>query len=226
MDFLRLHSFEINPKEAIELQSKLKSRISLKPLKAFPSVVAGVDTSFEKGSSKAYYAIVVLELPSLQEKEVVVGSVEMRFPYIPGLLAFRELPVLLEGFKRLQTVPDVIICDGHGIAHPRRMGLASHLGLWLDLPTIGCAKKILKGTWKMPEKKAGSHSLIELHGEVVGLVLRTKKKCNPVFVSPGHKIDLEDSLRVIQACLHRYKLPEPTRLAHLYANQHRKGEFP
>lgn len=226
------HPWNVSPYEAIKLQEKLRRRIILK--KNFSEVkrITGADISFSKGSNRAYAAVVIFSFPGnrrldeasearrqleILEEQHAIGN--LSFPYIPGLLTFREGPLLIEAFKKIKIEPDVIIFDGQGIAHPKRLGLATHMGILLDKPTIGCAKSRLIGTYKEPEKKIGSHSLLRDDGEIIGAVLRTREDVSPVFVSPGHRIDLKSSIEIVLECLRGYRLPEPTRQAHLLVNR-------
>ncbi|HZC76226.1 MAG TPA: deoxyribonuclease V, partial [Ktedonobacterales bacterium] len=172
--------------------------------------VAGVDVSYgEVGRA----AVVVLSFPALEVLEEVAFEGAARFPYVPGLLSFREGPLALAALERVQTRPDVLMFDGQGYAHPRRLGLASHLGVYLDMPSIGAAKSRLVGTYVEPGPNIGDRSPLVHRGEVVGVALRTKPRTNPLFVSAGHKLDLETAVAVVLRCLRGYRLPEPTRLA-------------
>jgi len=213
------HSWNVSPQEASKLQEELRKRIILK--KDFSKIkkIAGADISFSKGSNRTYTAVIVFSFPELKilEEEYTIGS--LSFPYIPGLLTFREGPLLVEAFKKIKIEPDVIIFDGQGIAHPKRLGLATHMGILLDKPTIGCAKSKLIGTYQEPEKGKGFYSLLKDSGEVIGAVLRTKEDVSPVFVSPGHKIDLKSAIEIVLKCLRGYRLPEPTRQAHILVNK-------
>jgi len=156
----------------------------------------------------------------LREKVIIEGGPDkVRFPYIPGYLSFREIPLLLKTFEKVQTIPDVVLLDGHGIAHPRGIGLASHVGLFLDLPTVGCAKNLLVGEFSPPDKTKGSYSIVKFGEKEVGWVLRTRDNVKPIFVSPGHKIGFEKSLGVVLKCCVEYRFPEPLRQAHILANQ-------
>ena len=216
-------TFPSTVSEAIQLQRELAQKLQFPPLQNPPNWVAGVDISQSK-QGRAYYAIVVLEYSTMQEVERVAGSGELTWPYIPGLLAFREIPLLLEGFQQLHHKVEVILCDGHGISHPRSLGIASHLGVLLGIPTIGCAKKVLVGTFDPVGEEVGSKSALRHKGKLVGYAYRSRKRCRPIFISPGHLINLQSALCVVEHCLRGYKLPEPTRLAHLYANRKRKEE--
>jgi deoxyribonuclease V len=177
--------------------------------------VAGADVSYVKGGSDIYAAVLVFSFPGLKLLDKILVADRVTFPYIPGLLSFREAPVLTKAFEKMRDKPDVIIFDGQGIAHPRRMGLASHMGLILDCPTIGCAKTRLVGTHSPVPEERGSCAILEEQGEVVGSVLRTRSRVKPVYVSPGHRITVEESIHLVLGCCKGYKLPEPTRQAHI-----------
>lgn len=227
MEILDLHPWDITPKEAVALQRELASRIvadrSL-PLTEVDSV-AGVDVSMEKHGSTVFAAVVVLSWPFLKVIEMATHVAEAAFPYVPGLLAFREIPPLLQCFAALERTPSVVLTDGHGIAHPRGMGIASHLGLFLNVPTVGCAKTVLSGTYEEPAPERGSVApLVDKEGSEIGRVVRTKRKVKPVFVSVGHLIDLDSSAELVLACSTKYRLPEPTRQAHIHANRMRVSQ--
>jgi deoxyribonuclease V len=184
--------------------------------------VAGVDVSYEKHGDLFFAAVVVLSFPELESVEEAFAASRVTFPYIPGLLSFRELPVVLEAFRSLRTVPDAVLVDGQGIAHPRRLGIASHLGLWLDLPTVGCAKSRLCGEHPPPGTRRGDQVPLTLDGERIGTVLTTRDRVKPLFVSPGHKTDIAAATELALACARRYRMPEPTRLAHHLTNKLRR----
>ena len=194
--------------EAIEIQKKLRDRV-LRTGSLRPRIVAGADVSYKGEVARAVFVV----MRDLQLLEKVVVDEPIPFPYIPGLLSFREIPPLLSAWKRLRTRPDVIIVDGQGIAHPRRLGIASHLGLVLDVPTIGCAKSRLCGEHEEPRRERGAWTPLVHKGEPVGVALRTREGCNVVFVSTGHRIGLKSAISVVLACAPRYRLPEPQRLA-------------
>jgi len=210
-----LHPWNLTPKEAITLQKQLACRVAVKPLPERITLVAGADVGYSSRYQAAVAALATFTYPGLQFRELVQFSGEIAYPYRPGLLSFRELPLLLKAFQLLQGQPDVVLCDGQGIAHPRRLGLASHLGLWLDLPTVGCAKtRLVGGHGKVGPKKGQYRSLMHRH-ERIGVVLRTRTKVKPLYVSPGHLADFESSRRLVMRCCSKYRLPEPIRKAHL-----------
>lgn len=215
---------DISPGEAVEIQNKLRTKIETKPLHKAPDTVAGADISFDRGSGTVHAAIIVL---SFSDLEPVAGSLvtsRMSFPYIPGLLAFREMPALLKAWDQLPQIPDVLIMDGHGLAHPRRMGIATHFGIEVDHPTMGCAKNILIGTHQEVGMEKGATSDLMDEGEKVGLVLRSRTNVNPVYISPGHKLSFKNTYDILMQVLTKYKLPKTTRLAHRWANKLRKGD--
>ncbi|QQS45795.1 MAG: deoxyribonuclease V [Acidobacteriota bacterium] len=221
MPLPRLHDWEMTPKEAIALQNRLRDRVRLQPLERPIRAVAGADISFNRFSDRIFAGIVVLGLPGLEIIESSGMRSRARFPYIPGLLSFRELPALLEAWEKLETRPDALILDGQGLAHPRRFGIACHAGLWLGIPTVGCAKSILVGKHDELGQEAGSRTPLIDKDERIGVALRTKKKVAPVFVSPGHLIDMNGAVDLVLRCLTRYRLPETTRQAHLMVNRMR-----
>jgi len=214
-----LHSWDLTPGEAIEVQQRLRNLVRLQPLARPVSAIAGADISFNKFSETVYAGIVVLSLPDLRIIESEGVRSVAKFPYVPGLLSFRETPPLLEAWEKLKTKPDVLMLDGQGIAHPRRFGIACHVGLLLDLPTIGCAKSILVGRYGELGLEAGSRSPLVDRGEQVGVALRTKNKVSPVYVSPGHLIDLDSAVDLVLRSTGKYRQPEPTRQAHLLVNR-------
>jgi deoxyribonuclease V len=209
----------ITPSEAVALQKELRDKVQLTPLQHPVKTVAGADISFNKFSEIVYACIIVLSYPDMKPIAQTGVVTSTKFPYIPGLLGFREVPALVEAWNKLDTKPDVLILDGHGIAHPRRMGIATHFGLVAHTPTLGCAKSLLTGKYEEPGSTPGSISPLTDKGEVIGQVLRTKLKCKPVYISPGHLITLEQSVEIIRQCIGRYRIPEPTRMAHILVNQ-------
>lgn len=219
-----LHSWDLTPSEAIAVQQELRSLVRIQPLAREVNTIAGADISFNKFSEVIYSGIVVLSLPDLRVIESVGIRSTSKFPYVPGLLSFREAPSLLEVWERLETKPDVLMLDGQGIAHPRRLGIASHIGVLLDWPTIGCAKSILVGRHGDLPPEAGSRTPLIDRGEQVGVTLRTKKNVSPVYVSPGHLIDMDSAVDLVLRSVTKYRQPEPTRQAHLLVNQIRTAD--
>lgn len=201
------------PAQARERQRELAQRVKLLAPDRTPARVAGVDVGFEDGGRTARAAVVVLDFPSLAVADQQIARRPVGFPYVPGLLSFRELPVVLDALEKLREAPGLILCDGHGIAHPRRLGIASHLGVLLDRPTIGVAKKKLVGTHGAIPARKGEWTALQDGGETIGAVLRTRERVKPVYVSPGHRMDLAHALAIVMRCVTRYRLPEPTRLA-------------
>jgi deoxyribonuclease V len=245
MEYKRLHDWDLTPGEAVGVQKDLRGQVRVEPLEGEPRKVAGCDISFNKFSDIVYAGIVVLRLPELEVVDSATAITRIKFPYIPGLLSFRETPALLEAWGRLKTPPDVVMLDGQGLAHPRRFGIACHFGLLTDLPTLGCAKSVLRGKFDEPGEKAGSYSLMTDKGEVVGAAVRTKDRVAPVYVSVGNRIDLPASIKLALRCVKgyraddeggtlfdtkpasksQYRIPEPTRQAHLLVNELRRANL-
>ncbi len=217
------HDWDMTPEEAIELQQSLRSLVRIEPLLQEVETIGGADVSFNKYSETIYSGIVVLSLPDLRIIESAGVRSQARFPYIPGLLSFREAPSVLEAWDKLKTKPGVLVLDGQGIAHPRRFGIACHVGVLLDLPTIGCAKSILVGTHAPLASEAGSHVPLIYRDEHVGEVLRTKSGVAPIYVSVGHLVDLPSAVELVWRSTRKYRQPEPTRQAHLLVNRLRQG---
>lgn len=213
----RLHSWQISTAQARQVQLKLARQVSRKCEINQPRFIAGVDISASKSTALARAAVVVVKYPELEIIETETAEDKLTFPYIPGFLSFREAPLILAAYQKLSTSPDLILVDGHGIAHPRRLGLASHLGLLLDVPTIGCAKSRLCGSHQTPADEAGAYTELTDNGEIIGAVLRTKSGAKPIYVSIGHRVDLPTAVYWATVCCHGYRLPEPSRLAHLAA---------
>jgi deoxyribonuclease V len=220
----KLHDFGLSPPEARRLQEELSSRVVQGPPLDLEGVryVAGADVSTQ--GEMAYATVVVLEFPSLSLVEVRGYEAPLAFPYVPGLLSFRELPSVVGALEKIETAVDALILDAHGLAHPRRMGLASHLGIFLEVPTVGCAKSLLVGSFEEPGREKGSARDLVHRGEVLGKVLRTRDGVSPVYVSVGSGIDLQSSVGLVLACCTKYRLPETTRRAHAAANRLRLGE--
>ena len=244
MEYKKLHDWNLTPTEAVELQKELRDQVRIEPLKREVNLVAGCDISFNKFSEIVYAGIVVLRLPELEVVDSATVITRTSFPYIPGLLSFRETPALLEAWERLETAPDVVMLDGQGLAHPRRFGIACHFGLLVGLPTLGCAKTVLRGKYDEPDEKAGSYSLMTDKGETVGAAVRTKDRVAPVYISVGNRIDLPGAIKLALRCVKgyqandegetlfdiqsasksKYRIPEPTRQAHLFVNELRRRE--
>jgi len=221
---MNTHAWNLTPKEAIALQKELREQVRLEPLVGTPELVGGCDVSMNRFAKEGFAGFVTLTYPVLEivDHSVVKDTIPM--PYIPGLLSFREIPMLLKAWERLDKKPDVLVVDGIGIAHPRRLGLASHLGVLLDIPTIGCAKSVLTGVYEEPPNVPGEFCYLydaKDPTEILGAALRTKVNVKPVFISAGHRITLEDSLALITASVRTYRLPEETRLAHNTVNEYR-----
>lgn len=208
------------PKEiskAKALQDTLRKRVEVIPLKKTPRYIAGVDASFPE--DKVLAVATLYDYPEMQFIQYAYSVKKGFFPYIPGLLSFREGPAIISAVKKLKIKPDLILFDGQGIAHPNGIGIASHIGVILDIPAIGCAKSRLVGEFKECNKRKGSWTYMYYRGEKVGVVLRTRGNVKPVFVSPGHMIDIKTSLEIVMRCISRYRIPEPLRSAdHLSRN--------
>lgn len=212
------HPWNVSSHQAVRIQVQLRRYLRRTPPPGLPRLVGGVDVGFPRGRGVARAAAVVLALPGLALVDQAVAEVKLTFPYVPGLLSFREAPAILEALGRLATFPEALICDGHGYAHPRRFGLACHLGVLLDLPTVGCAKSILVGTHAPLGEAVGSTAELIDRDEVVGVALRTRQGVKPVYISAGHRVDLAYAVRLTLASSRVYRLPEPCRLAHQRAS--------
>ncbi|MCF6158903.1 MAG: endonuclease V [wastewater metagenome] len=224
MKFNQLHSWRVGYKKAIQIQETLKDLLILKRSFGRIDTVAGTDVSYDKQSDSFFAVVITFKLnKSLEQLEEASAISRVKFPYIPGLLSFREAPVLLKAFRKLKTIPDIILFDGQGIAHPRHCGLASHMGLILDKPSIGCAKNRLIGKYDPVENTVGAYSELLYRNQVVGAALRTKINTKPIFVSPGHKIDLISAIPIVLKTCCGYRIPEPIRQAHLFVNKLRKN---
>ncbi len=214
----RLHEWNLQQSQAIALQRELAKRVVREDKLEEVRHIAGVDMAINEENGMARAAVVLLSYPALEIEERHVHEEPVRMPYIPGLLSFRETPCILGAFELLKIQPELVMADGQGIAHPRRLGIASHLGLWLDLPTIGCAKSILVGDYDkeaLGEEMGSWVPLIDkrTNNEIIGAAVRTRSHTNPMFISLGHRISLETSLHYVLACCRGYRLPEPTRQA-------------
>jgi deoxyribonuclease V len=217
-----MHDWDVTTDRAREIQRELRNELEQTPLAGEIDRVAGADISFERGSDQVYAAVVVLEVDTCEVVATARAVGEAVFPYVPTYLSFREAPFVLEAYRRLDETPDLLVCDGHGLAHPRRFGLASHVGVLLDdVPTVGCAKNVLVGEWgDLPAEKGSSVPLVH-EGEVVGRAVRTRDETNPVFVSVGHRVTLEEAVDEILRVSPTYKIPEPIRAAHREVNEMR-----
>ena len=213
------HPWAVSVQEAFRIQEELRRKLVLEDVPEAPRTIAGVDVSYSRARDLLFAAIVVLDADSLEPIEVASASQQPVFPYVPGLLTFREGPVVLEAYAGLRDEPDLLMFDGQGIAHPRGLGLASHIGVVLDRPSIGCAKSRLVGEFKEPKQKRGSMRTLSLHRTKVGVVLRTKDQIKPLFVSPGHRVTVETAATRVLGAGRGYRLPEPTRLAHTAAER-------
>ena len=222
-----LHSWNLSYSQAIELQKRLADQVQFTPLKNLPKLIAGLDCALSNDGQQILAAVVVLRVPDVIKGlweplkppefeliETATARQKVAFPYIPGLLSFRESPVCITAVEKLNIEPDIFFIDGQGVAHPRRFGIATHLGLFFDKPTIGCAKSRLTGIFEDPALEKGAYSPLKDGQEVIGAVIRTRANVEPVFVSVGNKCSLKDAIKITLDCTTKYRLPEPTRLAH------------
>ncbi|MBN2131190.1 MAG: endonuclease V [Sedimentisphaerales bacterium] len=247
-----LHKWDLSYAEARELQTQLAPKVRFTALRKQPRLIAGLDCAFSSDGQRVLAAAVVLRIVgrvlnprgttsdsqtrgsrthpasatpvSFELVETATASAMLTFPYIPGLLSFREAPACLAAVRKLTSEPDLFLIDGQGIAHPRRLGLAAHLGLFLDKPTVGCAKSRLVGTFEPPGIEKGEHTPLRDGDEIIGAVVRTRRNVKPLFISVGHKCRLEDAIRFTLACATKYRLPEPTRLAHQTVTGFKKSQ--
>jgi len=212
------HPWDLSLPEARLLQDKLRGKVKVQPLDlGAVKTVAGVDAGYHGGDMRA--AVAVLDFKTQELVEQVTFQMPVSFPYVPGLLSFREAPAILGALSRLNPLPDVLIVDGHGLAHPRRFGLACHLGVLLDIPALGCAKSVFVGEVAPLGDTVGNTSQLSLQGELLGFALRTRERVKPVYVSVGHRIDLPSAVQIILSCTRGYRLPEPIRMAHRLASK-------
>ena len=218
-----VHSWDLSPAEAIALQHQLRTRVVLEDCLGPITTVAGVDVGFEENGAVTRAAVAILNYSGLELQETALARRPTNFPYIPGLLSFREIPTVLDALDKLSALPDLMLCDGQGIAHPRRIGIATHLGLVTDIPTIGVGKSRLWGRHGEIPTAKGAWTPLRDGKEIIGAVLRTRVGVKPVFVSPGHRISLETAIDYVMGCVTRYRLPETTRIAdRLASNRGRK----
>ncbi len=223
MEFSELHSWDLTPAQAVALQSVLASRVDERTPPGFnPRLIAAADVSYNRFSSRFFAAVVVLSVPELRTVELKTFEGEAAFPYVPGLLSFRELPILAGAFRKIDMMPDAVIIDGHGRAHPRGFGIACHAGILLDVPTVGCGKSLLVGEHGALGNRRGAYAKLVHKGENVGCALRTRESVKPVYVSVGHNISLEDARRLVLMTAARTRIPEPIRSAHIAANDARR----
>jgi deoxyribonuclease V len=216
-----IHTWDMSPVEAIKLQNRLRDMVSAEDGPDEIQYVAGLDVSIKE--NRGIGAAVILDYPDLQPVETAIAKKDIAFPYVPGLLSFREAPVLIAALKKLSLTPDLVLVDGQGIAHPRRLGIAAHLGVLTGLPTIGCGKTRLYGKYEGPGPRRGDYSWLYAGSEIIGAVVRTKERTNPIFISVGNNISLDRAIRYILLCTTTYRLPEPIRIAHLTAGKESPG---
>jgi len=229
MEIKKLHNWNLSYSQAIALQKQLGEKVQLIELKNHPKTIAGIDCAFSRDKKRIIACVVLLKLPGFEPIETENAVQKLTFPYIPGLLSFRESPACIAAVEKLKHEPDAFIIDGQGIAHPRRFGLACHLGLFFDKPTVGCAKSRLTGSFEDPASEKGAYSLLidkkgyqantrderrETSDEIIGAVVRTRTNVEPVFVSVGNKCSLKNAIEITLNCTTKYRIPEPTRLAH------------
>ena len=215
--------WNLTPREAMREQERLRERVILDDQFGTIRTVAGADLAFDPETKLAFAGVIVYRFPEMEEVERGMARRQLRFPYVPGLLSFRESPALLAAFARLRTEPDLILIDGHGRAHPRLFGIACHLGVLLDKPTIGCAKSLLVGEHDEPGRSAGSIAPLDLHGEQVGMALRTRDNVKPIYVTTGHRVSLPSAVKLVRQCLDGFRIPKPTREADHYVGELRRA---
>jgi deoxyribonuclease V len=213
-----LHPWDVSYEEARAIQQRLSARVIKEDRLIEVDHVAGIDVGFEQSNTVTRAAVTVLDFPGLEPVDQALARRPTTFPYVPGLLSFREIPAVLDAIAKLQTDPDLILCDGQGIAHPRRFGIACHLGVWLDIPAIGVAKSRLIGTHDEVPNRRGGYTRLYDRGECIGAVLRTRVNVRPLYISTGHRISLETAVDYVMRCTTRYRLPETTRSAHRLAS--------
>ena len=218
MNLPLFHPWKVSPAEAVQIQEKLRKKLRLRPPRAPLKTIAAGDVSYSRIDDMTYAAFLLFTYPDLISLESASAKGRASFPYIPGLLTFREAPILLEPFSRLRARPDLILIDGQGIAHPRSMGIAAHIGLILNLPSIGCAKSRLIGTHEELALDRGEAVPLIIGDRIVGMVLRTRDGVKPVYVSPGHKMDMDTSMKIVLSLCRGYRIPEPLRQAHIFVN--------
>lgn len=223
MKALQLHPWRVTPAEARRIQSELRGRVERRDRIGAVRLIAGADVALDLVRHRAIAGVIVFRFPSLEEVERASAVRPLTFPYVPGLLSFREAPALLAAFARLRSMPDLLFFDGHGYAHPRRLGIACHLGLLLDRPSIGCAKSLLIGEHRPPALAAGSRAGLRDAGETIGVALRTRTGVKPVYISTGHRISLERAAEFALAACDGLRIPRPTRLADHFVEACKRG---
>jgi len=219
MKIKQLHNWNVSIEEAKAIQIELKEKIRLQRLTTSVRFVAGADVSYSKKIEICFAAVTVFKFPEMEMVEQTNSTGSMNFPYVPGYLTFREAPILLSAFEKVEITPDLVLFDGQGIAHPRQMGLAAHLGLILDLPSIGCAKSLLIGDFEEPVNLEGGWSELIYHNKQIGAVVKTRENVKPVFVSPGFKITIDEAIEWVLRTCTGYRIPEPIRRSHIAVNQ-------
>jgi deoxyribonuclease V len=225
MKIRHIHSWDVSYEEARKLQESLRSKLVTAPPKKTPRFIAGADVSYEKHGDLFFAGVVVWDSENFSVVEERGFVAKVKFPYIPGLLSFREAPVLMEAFAKIKSAVDAVIVDGQGIAHPREFGLAAHVTYLLDVPGAGCAKTLLVGEHSDVGINRGSRADLLVNGKRLGVALRSKDKVKPVFVSPGHRMSVDAAADLVLKCSIKYRLPEPTRLAHHFVNKLRRDEI-
>jgi deoxyribonuclease V len=213
-----MHPWDVSPKEAVKIQHALQEHVSIRDDFGDIKTVAGVDVGFEKNNTITRAAIAVLDFETLEVIETAIAHRPTSFPYVPGLLSFREVPAVLEAMLKLKKEPDLLLCDGQGIAHPRRFGIAAHLGLLLDIPAVGVGKSRLTGKHDNVPAEKGSYVPLTDKDEHIGVVLRTRTNVKPLYISPGHRVSIQTARQLVMKCVTRYRLPETTRWAHKLAS--------
>ena len=215
--------WNLTPRQAMRLQEGLRERVELEDRFGDIHYVAGADVAFDPATEVAFAGVIVYRFPGLEEVERRMARRKLRFPYVPGLLSFRECPILLAAFARLETEPDLILIDGHGRAHPRRFGIACHIGILFDKPTIGCAKSRLVGEHEEPGERAGATAPLMLEGQRLGVVLRTRDHVRPIYVTTGHRVALDSAVGLVKQCIDGFRIPKPTREADHYVRDLRRA---
>ncbi|MBI4595591.1 MAG: deoxyribonuclease V [Candidatus Tectomicrobia bacterium] len=226
MKYQELHPWNVSLTEARLIQEGLRHKIKQEDIDKEVRFIAGADISYARFSKEAYAGIVIMNWPQLEIVEKKGATGEMQFPYVPGLLTFREGPTLLRAWDKIEQEPDLILFDGQGVAHPRGLGLAAHMGLILNTPSIGCAKKRLTGRYEEPGEERGAYSnLYDQEDTIIGAAVRTKTKTKVLFISVGNLISMPSAIEWVFKCTKGYRVTEPLRQAHMYVNQLRKGDY-